>query len=82
MLLSRQVERACGILATRVIGLRHAGDLSLPVEAANAPPAGPEAAQDWEGARFADRDGRDWQVLDVRSLLASPAFLQVGRQAA
>ncbi|MCP3025041.1 chemotaxis protein CheW [Cupriavidus basilensis] len=82
VVLSRQVERACGILATRVIGLRHAGDLSLPVEAANAPPAGPEAAQDWEGARFADRDGRDWQVLDVRRLLASPAFLQVGRQAA
>ncbi|MGO4815341.1 chemotaxis protein CheW [Cupriavidus sp. 2MCAB6] len=82
VVLSRQVERACGILATRVIGLRHAGDLSLPAESADRAPARQEAAPEWEGARFADRDGRDWQVLDVRRLLASPAFLQVGRQAA
>ncbi|GAB7548784.1 chemotaxis protein CheW [Cupriavidus sp. CuC1] len=85
VVLSRQVERACGILATRVIGLRHAGDLSLPVEVAdpaNAARARQEPAPDWEGPCFADRDGRDWQVLDVRRLLASPAFLQVGRQAA
>ncbi len=79
VVLSRQVERACGILATRVIGLRHAGDLALP---AGAEPARQDPAPEWEGARFADRDGRDWQVLDVRRLLASPAFLQVGRQAA
>jgi twitching motility protein PilI len=82
VVLSRQVERACGILATRVIGLRHAGDLFLPAEPADKAPARQEPAAEWEGARFADRDGRDWQVLDVRRLLAAPAFLQVGRQAA
>jgi len=83
VVLSRQVERACGILATRVIGLRHAGELSLPPEPPSMPPPGqPQDAPEWEGARFADRDGRDWQVLDVNRLLASPAFLQVGRQAA
>lgn len=82
VVLSRQVERACGILATRVVGLRHAGDLSLPAEPADRAPVRHEPAPEWEGARFADRDGRDWQVLDVRRLLAAPAFLQVGRQAA
>lgn len=76
VVLSRQVERACAILATRVTGLRHAADLSLPHDDAPPPSAGAPA---WEGQRFADRDGRDWQVLDVRALLDAPAFLQVGR---
>ncbi len=79
VVLSRQVERACGIIATRVVGLRHAGDLSLPHEDAPAPV---EAAPAWEGARFADREGRGWQVLDVGALLEAPAFLQAGRQGA
>jgi len=79
VVLSRQVERACGIVATRVVGLRHAGDLGLPHgEAAKA--EGTEPA--WAGRRFADREGRDWQVLDVRALLEASAFLQAGRTAA
>jgi len=79
VVLSRQVERACGIMATRVIGLRHAADLSLPHQDA---PARDGNTPVWEGQRFADRDGRDWQVLDVRGLLDAPAFLQAGKQAA
>ncbi|TXI87821.1 MULTISPECIES: chemotaxis protein CheW [unclassified Cupriavidus] len=75
VVLSRNVERACGIIATRVVGLRHAGDLSLPH--GEVPPG--EAV--WEGASYADRDGRDWQVLDIRQLLEAPAFLQAGRAA-
>jgi len=77
VVLSRNVERACGIIATRVVGLRHAGDLALPHGDAQVAPA---AA--WHGPHFADRDGRDWQVLDVRQLLDAPAFLQAGRVAA
>lgn len=73
VVLSRQVERACGIIATRVVGLRHAGDLT---------PAPGDAPEGWCGAHFADRDGRDWQVLDIRQLLDSPVFLQAGRVAA
>jgi len=77
VVLSREAERACGILATRVLGLRHAGDLSLPQgEGATG------ACREWEGARLSDRDGRDWQVLEVRRLLDAPAFLQVGRRPA
>lgn len=83
VVLSREVERACAILATRVAGLRHAADLSLPHGDAHAPSTAPSTGkQAWEGQRFADRDGRDWQVLDVRALLDAPAFLQVGRATA
>ncbi|MEC3766714.1 MULTISPECIES: chemotaxis protein CheW [Cupriavidus] len=80
VVLSRDAERACAILATRVAGLRHAADLGLPHGDAAA--AGTEPAPAWEGQRYADRDGRDWQVLDVRALLDAPAFLQAGRAAA
>src|SRR5262249_30552753 len=72
VVLSRQVERACGIIATRVVGLRHAVDLT---------PAQGGEPEGWLGAHLADREGRDWQVLDIRQLLESPAFLQAGRTA-
>jgi len=72
VVLSRHVERACGIIATRVVGLRHAVDLT---------PAGGDAPEDWQGARHADKEGREWQVLDIGQLLASPGFLQAGRSA-
>lgn len=73
VVLSRHVERACGIIATRVVGLRHAVDLT---------PAGGPEPETWRGAAFADREGRDWQVLDIGQLLDAPAFLQAGRDAA
>ncbi|MDQ0141758.1 chemotaxis protein CheW [Cupriavidus necator] len=81
VVLSREAERACAILATRVAGLRHAADLGLPHGDAAAAP-GTHAAPAWEGQRYADREGRDWQVLEVRALLDAPAFLQAGRAAA
>lgn len=83
VVLSRQVERACGIVASRVVGLRHAADLAEPAVPVQAPAADEpiRAGAEWEGPRLADRDGRHWQVLDVRRLLDAPAFLQVGRQA-
>jgi len=72
VVLSRHVERACGIIATRVAGLRHAVDLT---------PAGADEPAGWQGARYADKEGRDWQVLDIGQLLESPSFLQAGRTA-
>ena len=78
VVLSRQVERACGIIATRVTGLRHAADLSLP----HGDTPASVADRGWEGRHFADRDGRAWQVLNIRALLDAPAFLQAGRAAA
>ncbi len=74
----RQVERACGIIATRVVGLRHAGDLSLPHGDA---PAGRTRISPPNGTARASRTATaaTWQVLDIRQLLDAPAFLQVGR---
>jgi twitching motility protein PilI len=72
VVLSRQLERACGILASKVIGLRHAGELNLA--------DGGASAAEWEGDDYRDRDGRHWRVLDVRRLLDAPAFLQAGLQ--
>ncbi|MEN7530897.1 MULTISPECIES: chemotaxis protein CheW [unclassified Cupriavidus] len=74
VVLSRHVERACGIIATRVVGLRHAVDLT--------PSAQSPEGDAWHGAPLVDRDGRDWRVLDIGRLLDAPAFLQVGRSAA
>jgi twitching motility protein PilI len=89
VVLSRDVERACGILASKVIGLRHAGDLTAspagpasPASDEDVVHASPATAAEWEGQSFADRDGRAWRVLDVGRLLESPTFLQAGRQAA
>lgn len=87
VVLSRQVERACGILATRVVGLRHAADLAEPVQDGEGGPPGQYrdtagSGLEWEGPRLADRDGRHWQVLDVRRLLDAPPFLQVSRHGA
>ncbi|WP_404992706.1 chemotaxis protein CheW [Cupriavidus pauculus] len=74
VVLSRHVERACGIIATRVVGLRHPADL--------APAASDGEPGEWLGAQFADREGRDWRVLDIQRLLDAPAFLQAGRSVA
>lgn len=78
VVLSREVERACGIVATRVTGLRHAGDLRAAETAVVG--HGDGDGGDWRGAALVDRDGRDWRVLDIARLLEAPAFLQAGRQ--
>ena len=56
------------------MGLRHAADL--------APAASDGESGEWLGAQFADREGRDWRVLDIQRLLDAPAFLQAGRSVA
>jgi twitching motility protein PilI len=75
VVLSKHPDRACGILVSRVLGLRSAGDLQAQQLAVEGPAS-------WEGRSWKDADGRDWRELDVRRLLNDPAFLQVGRQAA
>lgn len=73
MVLSKNPERACGVLVTKLFGLRpSAGLQTLPDADAN--PAHP-----WLGQQFQADDGQIWQVLDVKKLLEDPSFLQVGR---
>ena len=72
VVLSKDPQRACAILVPRVAGLRSLSDLQ-PAEATA------EEGRPWLGRAWSDAQGTQWRELDVRQLLADPAFLQVGR---
>ncbi|CAJ0794921.1 hypothetical protein LMG7141_03017 [Ralstonia condita] len=75
VVLSKDPQRACAIVVPRVAGLRSLTDLQL-AEAA------PDESRPWQGRAWRDAQGMLWRELDVRQLLADPAFLQVGRSRA
>lgn len=75
VVLSKDPQRACAIVVPRVAGLRSLSDLQ-PAEAT------PEESRPWLGRAWRDAQGTQWRELDVRQLLADPAFLQVGRSRA
>ncbi|WP_296225402.1 chemotaxis protein CheW [Ralstonia sp. UBA689] len=75
VVLSKDPQRACAIVVPRVAGLRSVADLQ-PVEAAQ------DESHPWQGRAWRDAQGTLWRELDVRQLLADPAFLQVGRSRA
>jgi twitching motility protein PilI len=54
----------CGLLATRVVGLRDAADM--------------EQVRHPEGDRLVDADGLDWTPLALAELVREERFLQVG----
>ena len=72
VVLSKDPQRACAIVVPRVAGLRSLSDLQ-PAEATV------EEGRPWLGRAWRDAQGTQWRELDVRQLLADPAFLQVGR---
>jgi twitching motility protein PilI len=75
VVLSKDPQRACAIVVPRVAGLRSLSDL----QPAEAPIDGREESRPWLGRAWRDVQGTLWRELDVRQLLADPAFLQVGR---
>ena len=62
----------CGLLVSRVMGLRNLADMS----ADEAPPAQPPAP--WIAAAWRDRDGRLWTELKLSEIVQDPQFLHVG----
>lgn len=72
VVLSKDPQRACAIIVPRVAGLRSLTDLQ-PVEAEQ------DENRPWQGRAWRDAQGTLWREMDVRRLLADPAFLQVGR---
>ncbi|NEX64461.1 chemotaxis protein CheW [Noviherbaspirillum galbum] len=62
----------CGLLVSRVAGLRHAGDMQ-PLEG-DAGGQGPA----WAARRHVDRDGQTWTELNLSLIAQDPRFLQVG----
>ncbi len=75
VVLSKDPQRACAIVVPRVSGLRSLSDLQ-PVELAQ------DEKHPWQGRAWRDVQGTLLRELDVRQLLADPAFLQVGRSRA
>jgi len=75
VVLSKDPQRACAIVVPRVAGLRSLSDLQ-PVEVVS------DESRAWQGRAWRDAQGTLWRELDVRQLLADPAFLQVGRSRA
>ncbi|MFN3397811.1 MAG: chemotaxis protein CheW [Sulfurimicrobium sp.] len=60
-----------GLLVSRLLGLRHAGQLQ-----ARDIPAG---AASWVCAAYTDNEGHQWQELNVQALVNDHGFLQAGR---
>ena len=58
------------LLVDRTLGLKSIDDLE-PMAAEGDPPA-------WAALRRQDAQGRQWTLLELRALLADPAFLDVG----
>ena len=63
-------ELRAGIIVQRVLGLRNLAELVQGDSHAGAPA--------WYGSRWADRDGQNWQEIDLARLAQDPGFLQVG----
>lgn len=60
-----------GLLVNRLLGLRHADQLQ-PKEIS-------KGAAPWVSAEFTDADGRNWQELNIQSLVNDQSFLQAGQ---
>lgn len=60
-----------GLLVSRVLGLRNAGDMEeqSATDAATAP---------WAARQFVDRESNVWTELDLSRIVQDPQFLQVG----
>jgi twitching motility protein PilI len=60
-----------GLLASRLLGLRHAEQLQAREIASDAAP--------WVSAEYTDNDGQRWQELNIQALINDQRFLQAGR---
>lgn len=69
LLVHDELMRSTGLLVERVLGLRDLARCTrLPVTAQAAP---------WVAAEYQDETGMDWSLLDVRTLVADPAFMEI-----
>jgi twitching motility protein PilI len=61
----------CAVLVDRMLGLKHLADLT--------PDAQLAGSSAWTGDAYRDAAGVSWRCLDIRALVAQPAFLQTGQ---
>lgn len=65
------------LLVDRALGLRALSSLTPITEAGTSMAAAAPSPQAWVQSRYRDQNGREWQRLQVKALLADPAFLDV-----
>jgi twitching motility protein PilI len=61
-----------GFLVTRSLGLRKLQSPFLPAESDSS----------WMSGQYTESDGRTWKELNIRRLVATPAFLEIAEQVA
>jgi twitching motility protein PilI len=61
----------CGLLVTRVLGLRNVADMEPQVDHAT-------GSADWSSQHYVDRDAQVWTELNLSLVVQDPLFLQVG----
>ncbi|MEW5942943.1 MAG: chemotaxis protein CheW [Pseudomonadota bacterium] len=59
-----------GLIVSRLLGLRNPEQMQ--------PGTGNNTLPPWVAAEYADPEGQTWKVLDMRALVSTPAFLQIG----
>jgi len=63
----------CGLLVSRVMGLRNVADMEM-----QAQPQQPSADNPWIAQRYLDRDSHVWNELNLSLIVQDPQFLQIG----
>lgn len=63
----------CGLLVSRVMGLRNVADMEM-----QAQPDQPSADTPWIAQRYLDRDSHVWNELNLSLIVQDPQFLQIG----
>jgi twitching motility protein PilI len=76
---SGDLRFACGILVSRMLGLRSAADLVPASEADADRPADDALFAPWARGRLVDAQEAHWQEIDLAALTADPRFLDIAR---
>ena len=76
---SPDLRFACGILVSRMLGLRSAGDLVPASDSAQRDDADDGLFAPWTRAGLVDAQDASWQEIDLAALTADPRFLDIAR---
>jgi len=76
---SGDLRFACGILVSRMLGLRSASDLVPSTEADADHPVDDALFAPWVRGRLVDAHDGHWQEIDLAALTADPRFLDIAR---
>jgi len=60
----------CGILASRVLGLRNVAEMQAQ--------SGSESPRPWEGQSYRDQESHGWSTLSLASIVQDQRFLHIG----